>query len=169
MNHNYRLLTRAALLLALTLVLQSLRLVLPLPPFASTLLIGTLVNACLVVALEKTGFHTAVIIGFSAPVTAYFQQMLPLPIFILPVACANLIYVALLGVGRRWPGGVRFVLAAGGKSLFLYAVFFWLLQQIALPEKLASALLMVMGWPQLLTGLAGAALGTYLSRRLREM
>lgn len=169
MNPDYRLLTRAALLLALTLVLQSLRLFLPLPPFASTLLIGTLVNACLTVALEKTNFSTAVIIGFAAPVTAYFQQMLPLPLFIVPVACANLLYVTLLGAGRRWPAGVRFALAAGGKSLFLYGAFFLLLQQIALPEKLASALLLVMGWPQFITGLAGAALGIYLSRRLREI
>ena len=46
---------RAALLLALLLVVQSLRFVVPLPPFISMFAIGTLVNACLLISLCNCG------------------------------------------------------------------------------------------------------------------
>lgn len=48
---------RAALLLALLLVVQSLRFVVPLPPFVSMFAIGTLVNACLLISLEVAGWR----------------------------------------------------------------------------------------------------------------
>lgn len=169
MNNPQQKLTRAALLLALLLLLQSLRLLIPLPPLASTFLIGSLVNACLVVALEMTGRGPAVLIGFMAPLAAYFQQMLPLPIFILPVAIGNLLYLALLDAARQLPSGLRIVAAAAAKTGFLYGAFYWLLLQLQLPAPLASALLLAMSWPQLATAIIGAMLGLYLSRRLRAV
>lgn len=50
-------LARGALLLALTLVFQSLRFLIPVPVFLSTFLIGTLVNMCLLVAVEEVGMR----------------------------------------------------------------------------------------------------------------
>ena len=53
-------LVRGALLVALALVLQGIRVVLPLPPMASTLLIGTLVHMMLAVTLWQSGIAPAI-------------------------------------------------------------------------------------------------------------
>jgi hypothetical protein len=160
--------TRAALLLALTLVFQSLRFVLPLPPFASTVLIGSLVNAGLLITVETAGLWPAVIIAVCTPLMAYLQQLLPLPVFILPVAAGNLLYVFLyaLLMKRRW---VATISAAIAKSLALYLCFLWLLSHIAIPPKLAGSLLFIMSWPQLLTGIAGGMIAMLIVKRLASI
>lgn len=162
-----RVVTRTALLLALTLLFQSLRLFIPLPPFFSTWVIGSLVNACLLIALETTGFFPAAVIALIAPVVAYFQQLLPLPIFVLPVALANLLYVWLFRTGVAWGRWQGIALAALGKTVFLYAAFVWLLSFIHIGGKLAAGLLFVMSWPQLVTTTAGGVLATIIVKRLK--
>ena len=158
---NYKILTRTALLLALTIVFQSLRLVIPIPPFFSTFLIGSLVNACLLVASQTVGLVSTMVIVAIAPVVAYFQQLLPLPIFIIPVAMGNAIYVLLFRASSnlgRWPG---IGLASLGKTVFMYAAFTWLLTFLTLPPKLAAGLMFAMSWPQLVTGIVGGWLADY--------
>lgn len=158
---------RTALLLALTIVVQSLRFVLPIPALASTFLIGTLVNACLLVALLSTGRRAALLIACVTPVVAYIQQLLPLPVFILPVAIGNCLFVwlyeRLLRIGPVWPaiGG-----AAAGKAAFFYLAFSWILKWIELPPAVTAGLLFVMSWPQLVTGIAGAILARWVVRKL---
>jgi hypothetical protein len=97
----HTLLTRTALLLAITLIFQSLRFFIPIPPLFSTFLVGTLVNATLVIALNVAGLLPAVFLSVITPVVAYFQQLLVLPIFILPVAVGNLLYVSLFFLLRK--------------------------------------------------------------------
>lgn len=162
-----RVMARAALLLALTLLFQSLRLLIPLPPFFSTWIIGSLVNACLLVALETTGFFPAAVIALVAPVVAYFQQLLPLPVFIPPVALANLLYVALFRTGLNWGRWQAIAFSALGKTLFLYAAFSWLLSYIHIGPKLAAGLLFVMSWPQLVTTTLGGVLATLVVKKLK--
>jgi hypothetical protein len=162
-----RIITRTALLLALTLLLQSLRFVIPAPVFGSTLLIGSLVNACLLVSVESAGIWPGVIVAVATPIAASFQQMLPLPIFILPVAVANILYILIYKGGSAWGKWQGVTLAAMGKALFLYLAFAWLLTLVNLNVKMAAALLFVMGWPQLATGLAGGLLAMEVIKRLR--
>ena len=50
-------LVRGAMLIALTVVLQSLRLFIPLPPMASMFFIGTLVNMMLAVTVRLAGLN----------------------------------------------------------------------------------------------------------------
>jgi hypothetical protein len=57
-----RALVRAALCLAIAVVAQALRVFLPLPPIASMLLIGTVVNLCLCFAVWGSGILYAGII-----------------------------------------------------------------------------------------------------------
>lgn len=159
-------LARAALLLALTLVFQSLRLVIPLPPFFTTFIIGSLVNACLIVALETAGLAAALLIAAVTPVVAYLQQLLPLPVFIVPVAAANILYVLLFRAGLSWSRAGAIGLAAAGKTALLYFTFAWLLTQINFPPRLATGLLFVMSWPQLVTAVLGGMLATIVGRRL---
>ena len=54
-------LVRGALLVALALALQSLRLVLPMPQLLSTFIIGTLVHMMLVLTLQLSGLKTALL------------------------------------------------------------------------------------------------------------
>lgn len=57
-------LVRGALLVALALALQSLRLVLPMPQLLSTFIIGTLVHMMLVLTLQLGGLKTALLLAF---------------------------------------------------------------------------------------------------------
>lgn len=167
MNKKYTILTRTGLLLALTLVFQSLRFIIPIPVFLSTFLIGGLVNACLLVAVEIVGVKPALLIVLVAPIVAYFQQLLPLPIFIIPVALGNAIYIGVFSIGGGWNSWLRIGIAALSKTVFMYAAFSWLLTLIAIPPKLATGLMLVMSWPQLVTGVVGGILASIIKKRLQ--
>jgi hypothetical protein len=163
---NHRL-TRAALLLALTLLFQSLRLLIPIPAVATTFIIGSLVNACLLLAAYFSGFGPAFAIAVLAPVVAYFQQMLFVPIFIIPVALGNIIYISLsLFLIKRKNGGVGIVVAASTKAVFMFGSCTWLAAWLILPEKVAAGLLFVMSWPQAVTGIAGGWIAYSAGKRL---
>ena len=70
-----------------------------------------------------------------------FQQMLPLPIFILPVAVGNLLYVVLLDTVKMLPFTLRIPLAAALKAGFLYTAFYWLLLQLQRQRALSYLLI----------------------------
>jgi len=159
-------LTRAALLLALTLIFQSLRFIIPLPPVLSTFVVGSLVNTCLLVAVEMAGFYPAAVIAVAAPLVAYFQQLLLLPVFIVPVALANLTYLGLFRTGMIWGRWQGIILAAIGKTALLYLTFTWLLSFVAVQPRIAAGLLFVMSWPQLVTAVMGGVLATIITKRL---
>ena len=167
MNKQYKIVTRTGLLLALTLVFQSLRFIIPIPVFLSTFFIGSLVNACLLVALETVGIKPALLIVLVAPIVAYFQQLLPLPIFIIPVALGNAIYIGVFFISKRWNRWLQIGVAASSKMIFMYVAFSWLLTLLVIPAKLAAGLMLVMSWPQLVTGVVGGILGTIIKRRLQ--
>lgn len=163
-----RVLTRAALLLALTLIFQSLRFVIPLPAAFSSFLIGSLVNASLIITLLTAGFWPACLIAVVTPIVAYIEMLLPLPVFILPVAIGNLLYVTffkLLAANRhKWQA----VLAASlGKMLWLYFSFLFLLSLLAFPGKMADVLLMAMSWPQFVTGCIGGVFAIMIKKRMK--
>lgn len=165
-----RFLSRTSLLLALTIVFQSLRFLVPLPAIASTFLVGSLVNACLLVAACLTGRTAAFLIACVTPVIAYIQQLLPLPVFILPVAVGNVLYVWLFTqLAKIVPIVPAIGGAALGKAIFFYLAFSQLLKFIELPPPLAAGLLFVMGWPQFVTGVLGAILAQWVVKRLRRL
>lgn len=166
-NSKVATLTRAALLLALALLFQSIRLLLPIPPFVSTFLIGSLMNTCFLLAAEIVGMGPALMIVFLVPIVAYFQQVLPLPIFIIPVALGNAIFIGIFLMGKHWKYWVNIGIAAVSKTIFLYAAFSWLLTFIAIPMKIATSLLFIMSWPQFITGIIGGALAGIIKKRLR--
>jgi hypothetical protein len=167
MRSNLSILTRTALLLALALLFQSIRLLIPIPPFLSTFLIGSLMNTCFLIAAEIVGMGPALMIVFLVPIVAYFQQVLPLPIFIIPVALGNAIFIGIFLMGRHWNYWVNIVIAAASKAIFMYAVFSWLLTFIAIPIKIATGLLFIMSWPQFITGVIGGFLAGIIKKRLR--
>jgi hypothetical protein len=159
---------RTALLLAAAVLCQSLRLLIPMPAIFSTFLIGTLVNACLLIALRTCGLSSAVFIAAVTPFIAYFQGLLPFPVFVPAVALGNSAFVALFAMlERKMPYVLAAVAAAAGKALTLYFLFLWMLSWVDVPAALGKGLLFVMGWPQLVTGILGALLARVLQRRLQ--
>lgn len=168
MNNQHRLLTRTALLLALTLLFQSLRFLVPIPPFFSTFLVGSLVNACLLITTETAGFGPALFISMIAPLVAYMQQMLPLPVFIIPVALGNVIYISVFFVLYRKSRAVGIGIAAIVKTLFLFSVFSWLLTLVNINAKVASGIMFAMSWPQLVTTVIGGIVASVVVKRVKS-
>ncbi|MBR5589228.1 MAG: hypothetical protein IKW41_03675, partial [Phascolarctobacterium sp.] len=56
------------LLVAIAVILQASRLVLPLPPLLTTFIIGTLVNMMLVLCVRLNGFTSSVILSVLLPI-----------------------------------------------------------------------------------------------------
>ncbi|MPN55130.1 hypothetical protein SDC9_202809 [bioreactor metagenome] len=161
-----RKITRAALLLALMLLFQSLRLIIPVPPFISMFVIGSAVNACLLLAVEIVGWQAALLLAVAAPVVAAAQQFLPSPLLILPVAAANLIYAGLYALLFRYRRWLAVLAAAGMKMLGLYGLSTLLLQWLQIPDKLALALKLMFSYPQLITGILGGILCFIIGKKV---
>ncbi len=161
-------LTRASLLLALTLLFQSLRFFIPLPPILSTFAIGSLVNMCLLIAVESIGMAPSLMIALVAPIAAYLQGLLFMPLFILPVAIGNMLYIAIYHLihGKIQARMIAVVLSAITKAAFLYVAFLFLLSAINIPQQIAAGLLFVMSWPQILTGILGGFFAYLVMKRL---
>lgn len=162
-------LTRTALLLAITLIFQSLRFFIPIPPLFSTFLVGTLVNATLLIAVKSAGLLPALFLSVIAPLVAYFQQLLLLPVFIAPVAAGNILYVGVYSLLQPKGELIAAGFAASAKTLLLYLAFIWLLGWVNVPAKIATGLLFAMSWPQLVTALTGAAIAQTVSKRLHNL
>ncbi len=162
----YHKLTRAALLLALMIALQSIRLLVPIPFFISMFVIGSGVNACLLLAVEKSGWKAAIVLAVAAPTVAALQQFLPSPLFIFPIAAANVMYVAsyqmLLTVNRWLAVGA----AASLKMVGMYMAISILLELMNVSDKLGAGLKMMFGYPQLITGAIGGVLCYMIMKRL---
>ena len=162
-----RQLTRTALIAALLLTFQSLRLLLPLPPLASTLLIGTLVNACLLLIAASGGYRGLAVLSILAPLIAYLQQLLPLPIFIPLIAGGNFFFGSLYLLLRQKSSLFKLLIPPLGKMLFLWGGVTFLLSLLALPEFLQRLLGLLLSWPQFITSLAGLLLAQLVLKRLK--
>lgn len=159
---------RGALLLALALVLQSLRLVLPVPLLLSTFIIGTLVHMMLTVTLRLNGRTTALLLGLLLPLMAYAQGQLALPLLIPVVWLGNSVFVLLL----FWLGQRRRLAAAFpalGKAAVMLCLAWIVLSflQLANPA-VRKAVLFAMSVPQLLTGIGGVLLAERLLPLIRS-
>ena len=143
-NNNW---VRGAMLLAVGLVLQALRLVIPMPPMWTVFVVGTLVNMVLVLAARTVGLWPSVMIAVLLPV----------------VAVGNLVMVYLCA--RFWGKGI-IIAAPLFKTFILYCSSLFVLWLVAVPEKLALFILFIMGWPQMITGILGLVLAYKLHKRI---
>lgn len=160
--------TRTALFLVVTLLLQGLRLVIPVPPQISLFFIGSLVNACLVIAVLRTDLKAGSVIAVAAPIFAYFEGMLPLPFFIPVVAVGNLIYVVFIWALQQY-GLRKLYIAAFLKAIVLFGGFSLLFALVQVPPKITHMILFAMSWPQIVTGIIGLVVGYAVSQRLKKV
>jgi len=154
-------LIRGAVLIAAGIVLQSLRLILPLPPLGSMLIIGSLVNMSLVLTARFAGLTSALLLALLLPVFAYLQGQLLLLFLLPPVALGNAV-AAYLSV--KLTDKPLFLLAPVSKTLILYGGCYFILRFLAVPVQLAPAILLMMSWPQAIT----CALGIFLACQVQK-
>lgn len=161
-------LVRGALLVALALALQSLRLVLPMPQLLSTFIIGTLVHMMLVLTLQLNGLKTALLLVFLLPLTAYVQGQVLLPFLIPVIWLGNFIFVLLV---RQFKGSRKLSLFVPpvAKACVMLLAAWAALSFLALPNPaLRKTIIFAMSVPQLLTAVAGILLAEQVKKRLRQ-
>lgn len=159
-----RAVARGAVFLALALLSQSLRIFVPLPPFAGLFVIGSLVNAMLLLTAVYSGRVIAVAVGTLLPLVAFLQGQLPAAVFIPGVAVGNAVFACF---GQRFWRRNGLYLAPFLKTGALY-IGVWAALCVAdvqpFAAKAASALL---SWPQIVTGFCGILLARGLAERVR--
>lgn len=161
-------LVRGALLVALALALQSLRLVLPMPQLLSTFIIGTLVHMMLVLTLQLSGLKTALLLAFLLPLTAYVQGQVLLPFLIPVIWLGNFIFVLLV---RQFKDSRNLSLSIPplAKACVMLLAAWAALSFLALPNPaLRKTVMFAMNVPQLLTAVAGILLAEQVKKRLRQ-
>lgn len=162
-----RTITGTALLLALALLCQMIRLLIPVTPQMSMFGFGSLVSACLVIATWRYGIKSGAVIAWIAPIVAFMQGILPFFPFIFVVGIGNTVYLLLVYYfqsGKLW---WKAPLAGLGKMLALFGGFHLLFSLFQFPLAVENVILFMMSWPQFITGTVGVVLAFWISRRLR--
>ena len=160
-----RALTRAALCLAVAAIAQALRVLLPLPPVASMLLIGTVVNLCLCFAVWGSGVLYAGIICVLLPLFAFLQGHLPLLPMVAVVFLGNLVFCLVVQQQKRWK---HYVFAPLLKAVTLWSCTGIVCNLFRLPQQVKNVLQISMRIPQWTTALLGVIAAAFLWRRLRQ-
>mgnify|MGYP000865776965 FL=1 len=153
-----RWLTRTAILLALTVVIQMFG--------WPQLVTGPLVNAMLLLACIFAGPSSAVVIGLGTPLIAFSRGILapPLAPMIPFIMLGNAVYVLLFSLLKnksKWGEGLG--LAAGSIVKFLVLAI-----AVQFLTKLPPPVAQAMQWPQLLTAIVGGLIALAVARALPE-
>lgn len=161
-----RLITRTAILLALTIVFQTLGRHIPLGA-NSQFVVGPLVNACLLIGTAVVGIWGGTIIALVSPFGAILTgASIPLP-FAPFIAVGNFLLVLIFYLFRKKKiAGI--ITGALLKFLFLLAsvnFFVWLMN---IPEKKAVGMIAAFSWPQLVTAIIGGAIVLIIIKALSK-
>lgn len=157
--------TRTALLLALTLVFQMSR---PLfPPNVSTFVVGSLVNAALMIAAGTLGIAGAVLISVIAPIIAFLQQHIKFIWMVPIVMIGNVIIVIVFGLLFKKNQWVAMISGAVLKFVFLwFAIVQLALPLVGMKGPAANAIIFSFSWPQLVTAILGGILAITVIKAL---
>lgn len=155
--------TRTAILLAICLAFQSLRLVFPSIP---TLVVGSLVNLVLFITVATVGLTSGIMIAVITPVVAILQSFLPFPQMILVVAAGNIVLVFVFYLFAKKENHLSMIAGVIASSLIKFLLLWGLVKLLIIPllinfvpEKkvgpVTNALTLNFSWPQLITALVG--------------
>jgi len=150
--------TRTALLLAVAIAFQIFGKFIPYNNF----IVGPVVNAVLIIATASAGFWSGTAISVIAPLVSAFTNKAPIAPFVIAfspfIIIGNLIIVACFYLFRKKSkiGGI----AAGAvlKFGFLYASVSVFTSVVDMKPQVASTLVNLFSWPQLLTAAIGGAI-----------
>lgn len=167
-NMNINSLTRLALLLAIIAMTQMFGRMIP----DSNFVVGSIINACLLIAVSTVGLRGAGVLSILAPFTSLISNHAPIAAALLPfapaIAVANFAYCLVFFylmkknkiAGVALGSLVKFGLLFGAINVFLNIMSF---------PKFAAVLLMLFSWPQLVTALIGGAIALTVIRRLEKI
>lgn len=163
MKKRIHFITYTAVLLALALLAQSIRFVIPGAP---SWLVGTLVNAVLAYAALCIGLSSAAIVAVVVPLVAFLQGQIPILHMLPAVALGNLTLTVLLALLRKHPFWLYIPIASVAKFLVLFLlVAQWLAPSFIAKPPQAAAVAATFGIMQLYTALAGCVIAFLISIR----
>jgi len=165
-RNSLRIITRTAILLALTIVFQTMGRSIPLGQF-NQFITGSLVNACLIVAADTTGLWGGAAVAILAPFGAILTgATMPLP-FAPVVAAGNFILVLMYALIRR---NHILGIAAGAvlKFAFLFAGVNIFVRLMNMPGQKAAAMTSMFSWPQLVTAAIGGIIALLVLKALNR-
>ena len=151
---NTKRLVVGALLVAIAVILQASRLIMPLPPLLTTFIIGTLVNMMLVLCVRLNGFTSAAVLSILLPIFAYMQGQLLLPMLIPVVALGNVLFAYF--VERLKSGVLGYIIPPVVKAVSMCASAYVVIAFLGIESvAMQKGILFAMSVPQLVTGLTG--------------
>jgi hypothetical protein len=159
-----KMITRTAILLALTIIFQTLGRFIPLGQF-NQFIVGPLVNACLLIAAAYVGLAGGTIIAVLSPFGAILTgAAIPLP-FAPFIALGNFILVLLFVLLKKKPL-IGITSGAILKFVFLFAAINVFTGLMNIPAKKAVLLIASFSWPQLVTALVGGLIALIVFKAL---
>lgn len=172
--------TRAAVILALTIALQfGIRVIVPsVPPFniVNLFVVGSIINLGLLLATETTGLWAGIVIALAAPVTAWLQQHLPSPAMVPAVMAGNVILVVVYWLATRnntrpsWIRWLGLLIGAAAKMAFLYYTIGAIVGTLsALPPTAAAFIRFSFSWPQFVTAVVAGFLSAMIAGRVKPL
>ena len=142
------------LLVAIAVILQASRLILPLPPLLTTFIIGTLVNMMLVLCVRLNGFTSAVILSILLPIFAYVQGQLVLPMLIPVVALGNILFTYCVKSFKQ--GVLTYLVPPVVKAVSMCVAAYVVISFLGIESvAMQKGILFAMSVPQLITGFTG--------------
>ena len=163
-NDRTRKMVRAAVLLAIAAVVQWLRLLLPLPPVASMLLIGSVVNLCLCLSLWTGSLKFTAVSCLLLPVFAWLQGHLFFWPLIPVIFLGNFVYCLSLKMAAGWKVALPPVL----KAVVLWSGTGLTAGLFHLPAQMKQVLMVYMAVPQWATAAIGLVLAFFVRRALQQ-
>ncbi|ODM27751.1 ECF transporter S component [Acetivibrio mesophilus] len=167
-NNKLKYLIRTAMLLALTIVFQSLGRLIPLGQ-NSNFIVGPLVNACLIISAGLVGVFSGAAISFLAPYGAILTgATMPLPLAPF-IALGNFALVLVFYIFRK-KKVIGIILGSIAKFAVIYGSLLYIIPFFKLlPANNAMALAnAAFGWPQLVTALIGGIIAMPIIYRLEK-
>lgn len=163
---NTKIIARTAILLALTILVQTLGRFIPLGQF-NQFIVGPLVNACLLVAAAYTGLAGGAVVSVLSPFGAILTgAAIPLP-FAPFIAAGNFVLVLLYVLLKKRP--VPAVISGAVlKFGFLWGSILLFVSFMNIPDKKATLLIASFSWPQLVTALIGGAIALAVIKALKK-
>lgn len=168
--------SRTAVLLALTLVFQSIGLLIP-EQTVKQFVVGSLVNFVLFIAVMGVGLLSASIIGLSTPFLAMLFNIAPLNIVLVPfVALGNFILALVFFLlqkllfkklsSKRVFTLIGILVAGTVKGVYLWFAFLNI-AKVLLP-KVPPVMLFTFSYPQLITAAIGGILAYLVIPSLKK-
>lgn len=166
MNSNTRFITRTAILIALTVVIQMIGRFLP--PSSNVFVVGPLVNACLIVATAFVGLWSGIIIAVLSPFTSLINNhaaIAPILFLFSPfIAIGNAVLVAAYYALKKKNQIAALIVGAVLKFAFLLGA----MKIFASVRVVPAPVIALFGNIQLITALLGGAVALVLIKALEK-